>query len=110
MSGEGAEGDVVQAGEDLLDDPQSRRLPVGQVHLGHIARDDHRGSEAEPGQEHLHLLRRGVLRLVEDDERVVKGSTPHVGQWRDLDRAAGCLLYTSPSPRDRTRTRMPSSA
>ena len=24
--------------------------------------------------------------------------------------AAGCLLYTSPSPRDRTRSRMPSSA
>ena len=33
----------------------------------------------------------------------------------DLDRAAwelryACLLYTSPSPRDRTRSRMPSSA
>ena len=28
------------------------------------------------------------------------------GGWRDL----GCLLYTSPSPRDRTRSRMPSSA
>ena len=25
-------------------------------------------------------------------------------------RAARCLLYTSPSPRDRTRSRMPSSA
>ena len=25
-------------------------------------------------------------------------------------RLVGCLLYTSPSPRDRTRTRMPSSA
>ena len=25
-------------------------------------------------------------------------------------RAQGCLLYTSPSPRDRTRSRMPSSA
>ena len=25
-------------------------------------------------------------------------------------RAKGCLLYTSPSPRDRTRSRMPSSA
>ena len=25
-------------------------------------------------------------------------------------KAYGCLLYTSPSPRDRTRTRMPSSA
>ena len=24
--------------------------------------------------------------------------------------AKGCLLYTSPSPRDRTRSRMPSSA
>ena len=27
-----------------------------------------------------------------------------------LDHAGGCLLYTSPSPRDRTRSRMPSSA
>ena len=25
-------------------------------------------------------------------------------------RATSCLLYTSPSPRDRTRSRMPSSA
>ena len=28
----------------------------------------------------------------------------------DILRAVGCLLYTSPSPRDRTRSRMPSSA
>ena len=27
-----------------------------------------------------------------------------------FDRSTGCLLYTSPSPRDRTRSRMPSSA
>ena len=27
-----------------------------------------------------------------------------------VDRLDGCLLYTSPSPRDRTRSRMPSSA
>jgi len=26
------------------------------------------------------------------------------------DARGGCLLYTSPSPRDRTRSRMPSSA
>ena len=26
------------------------------------------------------------------------------------DESSGCLLYTSPSPRDRTRSRMPSSA
>ena len=29
---------------------------------------------------------------------------------RDLPRFYICLLYTSPSPRDRTRSRMPSSA
>ena len=29
--------------------------------------------------------------------------------WTDLY-ICGCLLYTSPSPRDRTRSRMPSSA
>ena len=28
----------------------------------------------------------------------------------DLDESESCLLYTSPSPRDRTRSRMPSSA
>ena len=28
----------------------------------------------------------------------------------DLTRCIVCLLYTSPSPRDRTRSRMPSSA
>ena len=27
-----------------------------------------------------------------------------------LEEARNCLLYTSPSPRDRTRSRMPSSA
>ena len=32
---------------------------------------------------------------------------PRVTRSRDLK---NCLLYTSPSPRDRTRSRMPSSA
>ena len=31
-------------------------------------------------------------------------------QSRPRKKAVGCLLYTSPSPRDRTRSRMPSSA
>ena len=32
------------------------------------------------------------------------------GKMRDVDTICICLLYTSPSPRDRTRSRMPSSA
>eukprot|EP00656_Telonema_subtile_P044671 TRINITY_DN50935_c0_g2_i1.p1 TRINITY_DN50935_c0_g2~~TRINITY_DN50935_c0_g2_i1.p1 ORF type:complete len:551 (-),score=97.84 TRINITY_DN50935_c0_g2_i1:38-1690(-) len=36
---------------------------------------------------------------------------PGPGQYADgLEQATSCLLYTSPSPRDRTRSRMPSSA
>ena len=33
-----------------------------------------------------------------------------LGSLRPGDRVSVCLLYTSPSPRDRTRSRMPSSA
>ena len=35
---------------------------------------------------------------------------PLVTQFRQNSRLTACLLYTSPSPRDRTRSRMPSSA
>ena len=34
----------------------------------------------------------------------------HKDIYFDLDHNKNCLLYTSPSPRDRTRSRMPSSA
>ena len=40
-----------------------------------------------------------LVRMAHDD--IENGVTLLVG---------GCLLYTSPSPRDRTRSRMPSSA
>ena len=33
-----------------------------------------------------------------------------IGVMQDQDSIYSCLLYTSPSPRDRTRSRMPSSA
>ena len=36
--------------------------------------------------------------------------TPAVMKQVEHRRAKDCLLYTSPSPRDRTRSRMPSSA
>ena len=46
-----------------------------------------------------------VSKLDKSSLKVVFGSTINV---TDLDN--DCLLYTSPSPRDRTRSRMPSSA
>ncbi len=60
---------------------------LGQVDLGDVAGDDDLRAEPEAGEEHLHLLGRGVLRLVEDDERVVQRAAAHVRERRDLDRA-----------------------
>ena len=40
---------------------------------------------------------------------ISKVLTEIVEAWGDFDKI-DCLLYTSPSPRDRTRSRMPSSA
>ena len=41
---------------------------------------------------------------------VVAGGAEGGGVGLEGGRGSGCLLYTSPSPRDRTRSRMPSSA
>jgi len=46
------------------------------------------------------------LILVVADKKLAVKEDPRVEQ----PLAALCLLYTSPSPRDRTRSRMPSSA
>ena len=57
------------------------------------------------------------LRLVESADVVVEGFRPGVIERLGLGyevlaerNPRVCLLYTSPSPRDRTRSRMPSSA
>ena len=47
----------------------------------------------------------GLLRAV----GMTRGQTRKMIRWEGVIIAA-CLLYTSPSPRDRTRSRMPSSA
>ena len=43
-------------------------------------------------------------------DRVVDGDTVRVFLRDNDEKSESCLLYTSPSPRDRTRSRMPSSA
>src|SRR5918992_4205563 len=79
-----AERDPSDPGKDLLDHEQPRRLPPRQVDLGVVPVHDGPRSEPDPREEHLHLLRRRVLRLVQDDERVIQRSAPHERQRRDL--------------------------
>ena len=52
---------------------------------------------------------RSVSGLAVFDGKLYAG-TGSTGAWRDTPRHRGCLLYTSPSPRDRSVSRMPSSA
>ena len=51
---------------------------------------------------------------IEDPDKFTKEISDAFSPIVDFNRIArnvmGCLLYTSPSPRDRTRSRMPSSA
>ena len=55
---------------------------------------------------------RGSLLLQNEDINLMAFDNDSVGTWDDPLHLVGniCLLYTSPSPRDRTRSRMPSSA
>ena len=49
----------------------------------------------------------GVECVLTAEDLMCNTDVTKFGQMRDV---GGCLLYTSPSPRDRTRSRMPSSA
>src|SRR5262245_56378764 len=92
---EADERDAVERAEDVLHLNQARRLLARQVDLGHVARDDDLRAEPEPRQEHLHLLGARVLRLVENDERIVQRATPHERERRHLDDA---LLHVRGEP------------
>ena len=74
----------VDARQDPLEALQPA-APAGHVDLGGVAGDHDLGAEADAGEEHLHLLGRGVLGLVEDDEAGVERAAAHEGERRHLD-------------------------
>ena len=54
---------------------------------------------------HISALQNSGIRNLFEDQNVEYDVAEEKGKC-----PRGCLLYTSPSPRDRTRSRMPSSA
>ena len=63
------------------------------------------GEVVEKADPHIGLLHRGTEKLIEN-----KTYLQAVPYFDRLDYVSPCLLYTSPSPRDRQKSRMPSSA
>ena len=51
-----------------------------------------------------------ALMLAGENSRIVAKAVAEKLKELETKLPEGCLLYTSPSPRDRTRSRMPSSA
>ena len=84
--GEVHERQAVDAAEHLLEAEQPAAA-ARHVDLGDVAGDDDLRAEADAGEEHLHLLGRRVLGLVEDDEAAVERAAAHERERRDLDRA-----------------------
>jgi len=78
--------------------------PGEKINETQIARD--MGISRSPVREALHMLKKeGVVVSIP-----YKGTFVNLLGKKDLEDMYTCLLYTSPSPRDRTRSRMPSSA
>ena len=78
---------------------------IGALAVGIVAAVLASGAEGDGGPTNDYQIRAyfdSAGFLVKDEEIRIAGAT--VGT---ID---SCLLYTSPSPRDRTRSRMPSSA
>src|SRR5260370_8838186 len=78
-------GNAVHTFEHVHDLKQAAAPGVGQINLRDVAGDDALGVESHAGDKHLHLLRSRVLRLIEDDERIVERTAAHEGNGRNLN-------------------------
>ena len=81
--------------------------------LGYAVIDANDGDEAEDRRE-ADLLRRLIVGVALSIPAMLISMVPALRfegwEWLVAVLSMPCLLYTSPSPRDRTRSRMPSSA
>src|SRR5260370_16247232 len=78
-------GNAVHTFEHVHDLKQAAAPGVGQINLRDVAGDDALGVESHAGDKHLHLLRSRVLRLIEDDERIVERTAAHQGNGPNLN-------------------------
>ena len=75
----------------------------GVLSLAQRAAANQRGTSSEPELDRL-------VSDLHEDQRALLRAMRQVGTSPSLVKTYGCLLYTSPSPRDLSTSRMPSSA
>ena len=63
-----------------------------QILLRLVARHDHLGTKADTCQEHLHLRRCRILCLIQNDKRIIKGTSSHISKRGNLDQPALHIL------------------
>ena len=103
---------IVAAPEDLLEIHAHGPLELARIawHIG----NRHTPAEITPAAIYIqpdHVLAEMVTGLGGHVHRVMRPFEPEGGAYGGKGPLSeSCLLYTSPSPRDRTRSRMPSSA
>src|SRR5580704_10209232 len=79
------DADLVDFAADFQRLNQPGFLARRQVDLRDVTGDDGLGIKAQAREKHLHLFTGGILRFVENDERVVERAAAHERQRRDLD-------------------------
>ena len=85
-------------GVEFKDHPDLRRILTDYGFKGHPLRKD------------FPLTGHNEVRYSEEDKKVIYEPVKLEQNYRNFDYESPCLLYTSPSPRDVNRSRMPSSA
>ena len=89
------ERDLFKITQNVLDMRKAIGTP-DKVALRGVSRNNECRIETQASQEHLHLLGRSILRLIQDNESVVERTPTHIRQRGDLDNASlhqlGCAL------------------
>ena len=92
--------------------PRPEICSSDERHLDRVAKGTHK----EYAEEQRRKLEDVEMSEPEDEEPMMEEEEPEVEEGEEElegeegEEGENCLLYTSPSPRDRTRSRMPSSA
>ena len=95
--------------------PCAEKFPISSNQHGYKLIDPYDWIRDDNWQEVLHspnVLKKEIRDYIDKENQWTDNQLSNLLPSKEIifNEIKGCLLYTSPSPRDRTRSRMPSSA